>query len=717
MKTYQTGNIRNVVLLGSSKSGKTTLSEAMMYEGKVIDRRGTVEAKNTISDNTEIEQINQRSIYSTPLYTEFMDNKLNIMDTPGADDFIGGVISSFKVCDSGILVVNAQQGVEVGTEIFARYADTYKMPVVVAVNQLDAEKASWENTIDSLKEAFGNKVVLVQFPVAVGAGFNGFIDVLTMKMYTFTDDNGTRVEADIPEQFKAQADEVLSALTEMAAESDEALMEKYFDAGELSREEIERGLNLGFLQGSIMPTFCISARKDIGVKKLMEFMINVAPSPAQDSEPTKDGKSVPCSADSPTSIFIFKNALEQHLGDVAYFKVMSGKLTEGMDLVNAENGNKERISQIFAVAGKKREKVSEMVAGDIGCTVKLKTVKSNQTLCAPGQEIVFEPIVYPQAKYRTAIKAVDEKDEEKLGELLNKAAAEDPTYIVQYAKELKQTILSGQGEQHINILKWQLNNINKMEVEFMAPRISYRETITKVAAANYRHKKQSGGAGQFGEVHLLLEPYVEGAPQNNRFKVDGKEMVLNIKSKEEYTMDWGGKLEFYNCIVGGAIDARFMPAILKGIMEKMEEGPLTGSYARDIRVYVYDGKMHPVDSNEISFKLAARNAFKEAFRNAGPKIMEPICNIEIMVPGEYMGDVMSDLQGRRAMIEGMSSVKGFEVLKARVPLAELYKYSTTLSSLTSGRASFTMEMAEYQQVPADVQEKLLKAYQEEEKDE
>ena len=406
----------------------------MMFEGKVIDRRGTVEAKNTISDNTEIEQINQRSIYSTPLYTEFMDNKLNIMDTPGADDFIGGVISSFKVCDSGILVVNAQQGVEVGTEIFGRYAESYKKPLVVAVNQLDADKANWETTIDSLKEAFGSKIVLVQFPVAVGAGFNGFIDVLTMKMYTFKDENGTREEHDIPADLKDQADEVLSALTEMAAESDEALMEKYFDAGELTREEIEKGLNLGFLQGSIMPTFCISARKDIGVKKLMEFMINVAPSPAGDNEPTKDGKSVPCSADGPTSIFVFKNALEQHLGDVAYFKVMSGKLTEGMDLVNAENGNKERISQIFAVAGKKREKVSEMVAGDIGCTVKLKTVKSNQTLCAPGQEIVYEPIVYPQAKYRTAIKAVDEKDEEKLGEILNKAAAEDPTYIVQYAK-------------------------------------------------------------------------------------------------------------------------------------------------------------------------------------------------------------------------------------------------------------------------------------------
>lgn len=716
MKTYQTENIRNVVLLGSSKSGKTTLSESMMYEGKVIDRRGTIEAKNTISDNTEIEQINQRSIYSTPLYTEFMETKFNIMDTPGADDFIGGVISSFKVADSGIMVVNAQQGVEVGTEIFGRYAEEHKKPLVIAVNQLDAEKANWENSIDSLKQSFGSKVVLVQFPVATGAAFNSFVDVLKMKLYTFKDDNGTREESDIPAELMDQALEVKSALVEMAAESYEDLMEKYFETNDLSFEEMVKGLYKGFLDGNIMPVFCLSGKKDIGVKRLMEFVINVAPAPSHKMNITKDDREVACDVNGPTSIFIYKNALEQHLGDVSYFKVMSGRLTEGMDLVNPETGNKERISAIYAVAGKKKEKVSEMVAGDIGCTVKLKSVKTNQTLCVPGEEIVYKNIVFPQAKFRTAIKAVDEKDEEKLGEILNRASSEDPTYIVNYAKELKQTILSGQGEQHINILKWQINNIYKMEVELMAPRISYRETITKVAAANYRHKKQSGGAGQFGEVHLLLEPFVEGAPQNNRFKIDGKEMVLNIKGKEEYTMDWGGKLEYYNCIVGGAIDARFMPAILKGIMEKMEEGPLTGSYARDIRVYVYDGKMHPVDSNEISFKLAARNAFKEAFRNAGPKIMEPICNIEIMVPGEYMGDVMSDLQGRRAMIEGMSSVKGFEVLKARVPLAELYKYSTTLSSLTSGRASFTMEMAEYQQVPSDVQDKLLKAYQEEEKE-
>lgn len=717
MKTYQTGNIRNVVLIGSSRSGKTTLSEAMMFEGKVIDRRGTVEAKNTISDNSEIEQINQRSIYSTPLYAEFMDNKLNILDTPGADDFIGGVISSFKIADSCVMLINAQQGVEVGTEILARYAEEHKKPLAIAVNQLDSDKANWEGTIDSVKEAFGNKIAIVQFPVATGEGFNAFVDVLKMKLYTFKDENGTREESEIPANLKDQAEELRSALMEVAAESDEELMEKYFDAGELSDEEMKKGINTGFSTNNIIPVFCISAKKDIGVKLLMEFIIDVTPSPMSDIELTKDGKEIPCDPNGQTAIFIYKNALEQHLGDISYFKVMSGKLTEGQDLVNPETGNKERISTIYAVAGRKREKVSEMVAGDIGCTVKLKSVKLNQTLCTPGQETVFAPIVYPQSKFRTAIKAVDEKDDEKLGEILNRAAAEDPTYIVHYAKELKQTILNGQGEQHINILKWQINNIHKLEIELMPPRISYRETITKVAAANYRHKKQSGGAGQFGEVHLLLEPYVEGTPQNNKFKVDGRELVLNIKGKEEYDMDWGGKLEYYNCIVGGAIDARFMPAILKGIMEKMEEGPLTGSYARDIRVYVYDGKMHPVDSNEISFKLAARNAFKEAFRNAGPKIMEPICDIEIMVPGEYMGDVMSDLQGRRAVIEGMSSKKGFEILKARVPLAELYKYSTTLSSLTSGRASFTMEVGEYQQVPADVQEKLLKAYQEEEKEE
>lgn len=716
MKTYSTDKIRNVVLLGSTRSGKTTLAEAMMFEGKVIDRRGTVEGKNTISDNTDVEQLNQRSIYSTPLYAEFMENKLNFVDTPGSDDFIGGVVSAFKVCDTGLMLINAQQGVEVGTEIFGRYAEKYKKPLILGVNQLDADKANWEGTLDSLHKAFGGKPTVIQFPVSVGAGFDSFVDILKMKLYKFKDENGTREESDIPADLKDQADEMRSALMEMAAENDEALMEKFFEAGELTEEDLYKGLRIGFNNGDIYPVFCLSSKKDIGVKRVMEFIINVAPSPAMRNEKSKEGKELKCDANGPTILFVYKTMMEQHLGEVNYFKVVSGKVTEGQDLVNPDNGSKERISAIYAVAGKKKEKVSEMFAGDLGCTVKMKSVKTNQSLCQPGNDDSVEGIEVLPIKYRTAIKAKEEKDNEKLGEYLNRYSASDPTIVVEYSKELKQIIISGQGEQHINILKWHINNEAKIEVDLFAPRIPYRETITKVAAANYRHKKQSGGAGQFGEVHLLIEPVIEGST-NNRFKVDGRDLVLNIKAKDVTELEWGGKMEFYNCIVGGAIDAGFMPAIKKGIMQKMEEGPLTGSYARDIRVYVYDGKMHPVDSNEISFVLAARNAFKEAFKKAGPKIMEPIYNVEIMVPGDCMGDVMSDLQNRRSMIEGMSSTKGFEVLKARVPLAELYKYSTILSSITSGRATFTMTFAEYQQVPSDVQDKLLKAYEAEQEEE
>ena len=717
MKAYSTQNIRNVVLLGSSKSGKTTLSEAMLFEGKVIDRRGTVEAGNTVSDNSEIEQTNQRSIYSTPLYAEFMDTKFNIIDTPGSDDFVGGAVSAFKVCDTGILVMNAQQGVEVGTEIFARYAEQYNVPLIVAVNQLDGEKASWENMLETMKEAFGSKPAVVQFPANPGTGFDGFIDVLKMKYYHFKDDNGTREDLEIPAEYKDEADELRAALIERAAEYDDTLMEKFFDTGELSEDEIRKGLGLGLRSGEVMPVFCLSAKKDIGVKRLMEFTIRTAPSPAERTARTVDGKEIECKQDAPTSLFIYKTAVESHLGEVAYFKVMSGELTEGQDLENPATGDKERISTIYAVAGKKKEKVSDLYAGDIGCTVKLRNAKTNVTLSQTGTEIEYEHIVFPASKFRTAVKAKEQKDEEKMGEALAKMSAEDPTIIVEYSKELKQTILYGQGEQHINIVRTRLKNENKIEIELFPPKISYRETITKVATANYRHKKQSGGAGQFGEVHLLVCPIVEGVEATNRFRIDGKEMVLNIKSKESFDLEWGGKLEFYNCIVGGAIDARFMPAILKGIMDKMSEGPLTGSLARDIRVYVYDGKMHPVDSNEISFVLAARNAFKEAFRNAGPKIMEPIYSLEVMTPSEYMGSCMSDLQNRRALIEGMGSEKGFDVIKARVPLAELYKYSTSLSSLTSGSATFTMQFADYQPVPGDVQEKLLKAYMEQDKDE
>lgn len=718
MKTYPTNEIKNVVLLGASGAGKTTLAEAMAFDGKVIDRRGSIETDSTLSDFTDIEHIYKRSIYSTLLFAEYNGYKLNIIDTPGADDFCGSLFSAFKVADVGVMLINAQNGFEVGTEIQARYARAHEKPIIAVINQLDSEKASWENSLESLRAASQVTPVIVQYPVNPGPDFDAFIDVLLMKMYKFKGDTGIREEMEIPAEEMERATELNRILTEAAAENDEALMELYFEKGVLTQDELRSGLKLGLAKRDVIPVFCASGKRDIGAKRLMEFIINVAPGPLKAPNfLTVDGDEIEPDSNGPTALFIFKNIVEPHLGEVTYFRVISGKVTEGMELVNSKTGNKEKISQLFAVAGKNRIKVTEMMAGDIGCTVKLKGTRTNQTLSTPGSNIEIEPIRFPDPRFRVAVKAVKTGEDEKLGELLNRANFEDPTILVEYSKELKQTILQGQGEHHLNILKWQLANLNKMEVEYFAPKIPYRETITKVATANYRHKKQSGGAGQFGEVWLVIEPYQEGMPEPSKYKVDGKELQVNIKSKEEVTLDWGGKLIFYSAIVGGAIDARFLPAILKGIMEKMEEGPLTGSYARDLRVVVYDGKMHPVDSNELSFKLAGRNAFKEAFRKAGPKIMEPIYSVEILVPSDKMGDVMSDLQNRRAMIEGMSSEKGFERLVARVPLAEMYRYSTTLNSLTNGRATYSMKFSSYEQVPSDVQEKLLKAYADTDKDE
>ena len=714
MKNYSAKEIKNIVLIGAPGAGKTTLAEAMAYEGKVIDRRGSIETNNTLSDNTDIEHEYKRSIYATTLFTEFMGRKLNIIDCPGSDDFCGSLYSAFKVGDVGILVMNAQNGWQVGDEIQSRYARILNKPLIGVVNQLDGEKANFDNMIEGIRAASRVKPVIVQYPVEVGPGFTSFIDVLMMKMYRFTDENGTREELDIPEDQLEYAQALNQELSEAAAVYDDALMELYFEKGALTQDDIRSGLKLGVANREVMPIFCCSGKRDIGTKRLMEFIINVAPGPTTPTTAPKfvsiEGEELVADETQPAVVFVFKSQIEQHIGEITYFRVVRGKITEGMELVNSRTGNKEKLSQLFAVAGKNRIKVTELSAGDIGCTVKLKATRTNDTLAAAGAHVKVEPIVFPEPRYRAAVKAKEQGDEEKLGKLLNDIKYEDPTILVEYSKELKQTIIQGQGEHHLNIVKTRLANDNKLEIEYFAPKIPYRETITKVAQADYRHKKQSGGAGQFGEVHMVIEPYYEGMPEPSKYKVNGKEVTVNIKGKEEYDLDWGGKLQFYNSIVGGAIDARFMPAILKGIMEKMDEGPLTGSYARDIRVIIYDGKMHPVDSNEISFKLAARNAFKEAFRNAGPKIMEPIYNVEVLTPSEYMGSVMSDLQNRRAMIMGMESDKGFDRLNARVPLAELYRYSTSLSSLTSGAATYTMQFASYEQVPSDVQDKLLKAY-------
>jgi len=715
MKTYKTNEIKNIALIGNAGAGKSLLAEALLYDCGKIDRKGTIEGKNTASDYNLIEQEQGNSVFSTLLHVEFNNKKINILDTPGADDFVGGVISSFAVADTGVMVLNSQHGVEVGTEIINRRAAKLNKPLILVANQLDHEKANYENTLESAKQHFGNKVVAVQYPVTVGPDFNAIIDVLLMKMYKF-DESGKREIVDIPESEKAKADELHNALVEAAAENDEGLMELYFDKGTLNEDEMRKGIHAGILTRELFPLFCTSTEKGIGIVRIMEFITNVAPSPNELPAPkTIEGEEIACDAEAPASMFVFKSAIEEHIGEINYIKVNSGVIKEGGDYMNNSTETKERFSQIYVVAGKNRTKVTELCAGDLGAVVKLKNTKTNQTLTDPKVNYKFGPIVFPEPKYRTAIKPKNESDDEKLGEILNRTHEIDPTVLIEYSKELKQIIIYGQGEHHLNnMIKWHLDNVYKLEFEFILPKIPYRETITKVATASYRHKKQSGGSGQFGEVHMVIEPHSDDKPAPSKFKVDGQEISVSVRNTEEYPLKWGGKLVYYNCIVGGSIDARFMPAILKGVMEKMEEGPLTGSYARDIRVIVYDGKMHPVDSNEISFKLAGRNAFRTAFKNAGPKIMEPVYDVEVLVPSDRMGDVMSDLQGRRAIIAGMNSEKGFEKLSAQVPLAEMNKYSTSLSSLTGGRATYSMKFANYQQVPMDIQEKLIKAFEAEE---
>jgi len=714
MKVYQANQIKNIALLGSSGSGKTTLAEAMLFEGGVISRRGNINSKSTVSDYHKVEHEYGYSVFSSVMYTEWLEKKLNFIDCPGSDDFISGAVTSLNVTDTALMLLNTTQGVEVGTQNLFRYTEQYKKPVIFVANQLDHEKANFDQTIEQAVESFGSKVVIVQYPVSGGEGFNALVDVLKMKMYKWGPDGGKPEILEIPADEKEKADELHNALVEAAAENDEDLMELFFEKGTLDEDQMRSGMKKGLIARDLFPVFCVSAEKDMGIRRLMEFLGNIVPYVSEIAKPiTKDAEEVECSADGPTSIFVFKTSIEPHLGEVSFFKVMSGKIMEGMDLVNMTKGAKERVSQLYCVAGSNRTKINELVAGDIGATVKLKETKTNDTLNVKGCNYIFEPIHYPNHKYRTAIKPVNESDDEKLGEVLHRMHEEDPTLVVEYSKELKQIIVFGQGEFHLNTMKWRIENNDKIAVEFERPKIPYRETITKAARADYRHKKQSGGSGQFGEVHMVIEPYEEGMAEPTTYRFNGQEYKMSVRGKEEVKLPWGGKLIFYNCIVGGSIEARFLPAILKGIMEKMEEGPLTGSYARDIRVCVYDGKMHPVDSNEISFKLAGRNAFSTAFKEAGPKILEPVYDVEVKVPSDKMGDVMSDLQGRRAIIEGMSSEKGFEVIKAKVPLKEMDKYSTSLSSITGGRALFNLKFAKYDLVPHEIQTQLLADYQKE----
>ncbi|MEE0910157.1 MAG: elongation factor G [Bacteroidales bacterium] len=711
MKIYHTSEIKNIALMGGAKSGKTTLAEAMAFEGNTISRRGSVEEKNTVSDYRDIEIERKSSVSSSLLYAEYNNKKINIIDVPGYADYQGELVASLHVAETAVVVINSQIGVEVGTEIAFRHTSRLAIPLMFAMNQLDHEKSNFDEQIRELKEFFGEKITIVQYPINQGPGFNCFIDLIMQKMYKYPAGGGKPEILDIPEEEKERAEELRLALVENAASGSDDLMEKYFDNGDLAIDEVRRGLRLGMAARNVFPVLCVSGKENIGVGRLMEFITFNVPSPTEalHAKTLVSGEKITFNEAAPTTLFVFKTANETHVGNIVYMKVMSGELAEGMDVVNSTNEGKERIAQIFVNSGKTRTKIEKAAAGDIISTIKLKDVSTNDTLTSTkniGDKL--NEIKFPEPIYTTAIKAVDSADDEKLGMVLNEYASNDCSLKVEIARELKQTIISAMGEYHVNTLKWYLDNVYKIPVELFAPKIPYRETITKSAEASYRHKKQSGGAGQFGEVFMMIEPYYEDMPQQKKYP---------IRNTETVDLPWGGKLVFNTCIVGGAIDARFMPAILKGIMEKMEEGPLTGSYARDIVVNVFDGKMHPVDSNEMAFKLAGRNAFKEAFKNAGPKILEPIYDMEVTVPSELMGGVMTDLQSRRAIVMGMDSEGMNTIIKAKVPLAEMYRYSTALSSITSGRAVFSMQFAEYEAVPTDVQSKLLKTYEELMKDE
>ena len=717
MRVYQTNEIKNIALVGSAGSGKTTLAESMLFEAGIIKRRGTVEAKNTVSDYFPVEQEYGYSVFPTVFHTEWNNKKLNIIDCPGSDDFVGGTITALNVTDEAVILINGQYGPEVGTQNHFRYTEKLKKPVIFLINQLDSDKCDFDAIIASMQEIYGPKCVQIQYPISTGPGFNSLIDVLLMKKYSWKPEGGAPVIEDIPAEEMDKAMELHKALVEAAAENDEGLMEKFFEEETLTEDELREGIRKGLVTRSIFPVFCVCAGKDMGVRRLMEFLGNVVPFVSEMPKlHNTRGEEVTPDSNGPESLYFFKTGMEPHIGEVSYFKVMSGSVKPGDDLSNADRGSKERIGQIYACAGANRIPVDQLCAGDIGCTVKLKDVKTGNTLNGKDTEQHFDFIKYPNSKYSRSIKAVNSAETEKLMAAMLKMRQEDPTWVVEQSKELRQTIVHGQGEFHLRTLKWRLENNEKIQVQFGEPKIPYRETITKMARAEYRHKKQSGGAGQFGEVHLIVEPYAEGMPDPTTYKFNGQEFKMNIKGREEVNLEWGGKLVFINSVVGGAIDARFMPAILKGIMERMESGPLTGSYARDVRVIVYDGKMHPVDSNELSFMLAARHAFSEAFKNAGPKILEPIYDLEVYVPSDFMGDVMSDLQGRRALIMGMDSEAGYQKLQAKIPLKELSNYSIALSSLTGGRASFTTKFASYELVPNDIQQQLIDVHASEEEE-
>lgn len=704
MQTFDQKHIKNVAFVGAHGAGKTTLTESMIFEAGLINRRGSVMESNTVSDFHKIEKERQMSVFTTLVHTEWRNYKINMLDTPGLDDFIGEIVQGVKAADTIVMVINAQHGVEPGTEVIWNYINKFRKPLIFAINQIDHSYADFDKTIASLKEHYGNNVVQIQYPV-IHNGHIAIIDVLKLKMYVFKDEGGKPDKLPIPEAEQEKANQLHNELVEKAAESEESLMEAFFEKGSLNEDEMRDGIKTGMALSTFYPVFCLSAAKNMGSGRLMGFIDNVAPSAVdKPAFTTANGKELTYDQSKPTSAFIFNTLYEPNIGKINFVKVITGTLTNGQTLIDVNTGKEENINNISIVNGAKRIPVDKLVAGDIGALIKLKDTETNTTLHEKGFEVKIMPMEFPQAKVRKALFADNKAAEDKLTEVVKKIVSQDPTLNLAFSKELKQWVLSCQGDLHLAVFEYLLRNEYGLSVRFEDVKVAYRETVQKPAISFYRHKKQSGGAGQFAEVRIKIEPWYEGVAEPEGF---------SLRGKEEIDLEWGGKLVFYNCIVGGVIDQRFIPSVLKGIMESMANGPLSGSYVRDVRVMLFDGKMHAVDSNDISFKIAGARAFSNAVLDAQPKLMEPVDQLEITVPDALMGDVMGELQTRRAMIMGMDSAGGYQKLTAKVPQKEMAGFSNSLRSLTQGRASFTSSFDGFIAVAANLQEEIVAAHKKE----
>jgi elongation factor G len=690
LKEYNAEAIRNIAFVGHGGSGKTTISEILLFTSGETNRIGKVEEGNTISDFNSNEIEKRISIAASPLHVEWNSTKINILDTPGFPDFIGQVISSLHVTDLAISVVKSFEGIEVGTEQTWELIRKNNLPAAVIINKCDNEHSKFFETVAQAKVRLSHDITIVSYPAKEGLNFTSVIDLLKMKMISYGDAGSKKVtEEEIPADLKANADKLREVLIEKIAESSEELMNKFFEVGSLNDDEIQKGLKTSIVKGGLIPVFAFAATRGIGQNTFLDFATKYFPAP-NEREPIEaimkeGGKKVKvaCDSKSEVSLLIFKSLSEQHVGELSIFKVYSGSLTPGMDLQNTHKDKIERLGQIYVLNGHNRKDVAKLNAGDIGAVVKLKDSHTGDTLSSKNFTIVLPEIEYPEPVIRFAVKPKAKGDEDKISAALHTAHEEEPTLRTKFDGEISQTIVSGQGELQLYLAIKLLKDRYGVEVELVEPRIPYRETIKgRCEDSEYKHKKQSGGRGQYGHVHLKLEP-----------------------------MPRGTGYEFVDAIVGGVVPGRFVPAVEKGLKEIMTKGILTGSKVVDVRVTLFDGTYHAVDSDEVSFKIAASQAFKKGFMEAKPMLLEPIYDINVKIPEKYMGDVMGDISGRRGKIQNMDSDNSFQIIKAKVPLAELHKYSTQLRSLTSGRGMFSMSFSHYEEVPKETEAKVIEEYQ------